>query len=182
MGTRTGFAGGRWGRGIARVRPVDARRARARTGSAGRRAAWPGLAGAGAPPLGHGAQPAPHATVTRTVGGIATLRPRAAGRRSRISPTGAPRGARSAADAPLPLRPLARQHAHGRTSSAGSKGFARKASTPTASAALHLVLGTGADDGDGDVRVRGSARSRAAVRSPSSRGMTTSRVTTSGRT
>ncbi len=67
-----------------------------------------------------------------------------------------------------------------RTSSAGSKGLARKASTPgaapSATSPQALMMATGRS------RVRGSARSRSAVLIPSRRGMTTSRVTTSGRT
>ena len=93
---------------------------------------------------------------------------------------------------PLP-RPRPRPHAAARrasrtsiptvrTSSAGSNGFARKASTPTVSPlstspcvqALTMAIGMS--------HVRGSDRNRAAVCRPLSRGITTSRVTTSGLT
>ena len=69
-----------------------------------------------------------------------------------------------------------------RTSSVGSNGFPKNASTPirsppSTSHRLHaLTIAIGKRS------VRGSERSRAAVRNPSRRGMTTSSVTTSGLT
>ncbi len=99
------------------------------------------------------------------------------------SPAGhSPRGTAPSAPAPPGLPNVSRCTIC--TRSAGSKGFPRNASTPLSppttpppSNSVHALTSA-----SGRCLVRGSARSRSAVRTPSRRGITASSVTTSGRT